>query len=211
MARAGIENEIDPAAGEPRPGTVGDPGVLADFKAESHSAEVEDEVAERHLAAFKVDALDATDRPRFEPAGFVVQSVAGEILFRDQALDDPIDDHRDGVVDRSFVPERQTHRDDEAAAFGGEFRERSKGAFAHLGSEEQVLASVSGEGEFGQAEPADSQLAGLGHGGGGPAAVAGPVERSLIQRGGAGDEAVHGGGSKIRIRENPRFLRADSC
>ena len=38
MARAGVEQDVGPALGEPRPGAVGDPGVAANFEADPHVA-----------------------------------------------------------------------------------------------------------------------------------------------------------------------------
>ena len=81
MARGGIEQNVGAAGGEARTGAIGDPGVAADFDADPHAAAVEEQVADRVLAAVDFDAADGARRPAAEPARLVVNAVAGEVLL----------------------------------------------------------------------------------------------------------------------------------
>ncbi len=82
MAGAGIEDDIDGAGGEPGAGTTGDPCVFADFKADADAADVEDEIADgERISCAWMEEIGNAGRPGFEPSGFVVDAIAGKVLF----------------------------------------------------------------------------------------------------------------------------------
>ena len=84
VAGAGIDQYIGAARRQARTGAVGDPGVAADFEADSHAAAIEKDVADRVLTAADFDAADDAGGPTAEPAGLVVDAISGQVLFGDE-------------------------------------------------------------------------------------------------------------------------------
>ena len=85
VAGAGIEQHIGATPGELSTCAVGDPGVAADFETDPHTAAIEEQVAEQDFFAANIDATHDAGRPTAEPARLVVDAVASEVLFADEA------------------------------------------------------------------------------------------------------------------------------
>lgn len=119
----GVEDDVDAVAGEVAAGAVRDPGVFADFEGNADALDIEDEVADGDVLAVFAELVvnDDASGPGVEPAGFVVEAVAGEVLFGDESGNLSIDEEGDGVVDGIFDPDGEADGDDEALGFGGNF------------------------------------------------------------------------------------------
>ena len=85
VTSTGIENQIHPSTSQAGPGTIRDPGVLADFKSETDATDIENQIADRQRNPTAFYFFNTAFRPRLEPARFVVQSIPGEILLRDKS------------------------------------------------------------------------------------------------------------------------------
>ncbi len=193
VAGGGVEDDIDSAAGEEAAGAVGNPGVFTDFEADADAVDFEDGVSDGEgvvaEAVFDNDAVG----PGVEPAGFVVEAIAGEVFLGDEASDFTVDEDGDGVVDGIFDPDREPNGDDHFLGFDGDFGEAGPGSLGDFVGEELVLTAVAGDGEFGEAEDGDVGGAGLGDGFEDAAAVAGPVEGDLVEAACAdADGVAHG-------------------
>ncbi len=120
MTGAGIEDEIDGAGGESCAGAVGYPGIFADFKADADAANVEDEIADGGGVVGEMMEIGDADGPGLEPTGFIVDAIASEVLFGDEASDFPVHDDSNGVVERVLMAYRQADGDDHASGVGQE-------------------------------------------------------------------------------------------
>jgi hypothetical protein len=133
--------------------------------------------------------------PGLEPAGFVVDAVAGEVLFADEAEDPAVGDEGGGVEDAVVDPQREAEGDDHAAGGREDFEEGLEGLAEGVGGLEGVLTSVSGEAELGEAEDRGLLVSGFGDGGEDAPHIPAPVERGLVEDGGGDAEELHDGRS----------------
>lgn len=192
---AGVEDDIDSAAGEESAGAVGDPGVFADFKADADAADFKNGVADGKVVIAEFVFDDDAFGPGVEPTGFVVESVAGEVFLGDETGDGAIDEDGDGIVNGVFDPDREANGDDHALGFGCDLGETVPGAFGEFVGEELVLATVAGDGELGQAKDGDVGFAGVGETLKDAATVTAPVHGDLVEAARAYSDGVSHGGS----------------
>mgnify|MGYP000498191423 CR=1 FL=1 len=101
-----------------RSGAICDPGVLADFQCDADAIDVKNRISDGDKIAFEFFAHYHAFRPGAEPTGLVVEAIAGEILFCDEACDLTIDEKRDGIVNGIFDPDGEADGDDEPLGFG---------------------------------------------------------------------------------------------
>jgi len=181
VAGAWVQDDVDSAAGEEAAGAVGDPGVFANFEADTNTPDFKNGISdgEKLAAEFVID--NDAFRPGVEPAGFVVESVAGEIFLGDKPSDLSVGDEGDGIIDGIFDPDRKANGDDEAFSFGNDLKEAVPGALGDFVGEKLVLAPIACDGEFREAKDRDFGVAGLLDRLQNAAAVPGPVHGNLIQ------------------------------
>src|SRR5690606_25440179 len=134
-----------------------------------------------------------------------------------KSLDLPVDDDGDNIKNRSFKPQRQTHRHNKPPALRSKFEQGGKSPLPDFGGKKHVLAAVTAQSQFRQAEPAHPVFLRLSHRRDGTTGVTRPVERSLIQGGGPGNDAVHKQwvraivSFKIRTGATRSFRRGKGC
>ena len=157
MARTGVEDNIDPAAGEVAAGAVSDPGVFADFERDADAIEIENDVADGDVFPISLKGLFYHDAfgPWLEPAWLVVETIASEVLLGYEASDLAIDEDGNGIKDGIFDPDRKTDRDDHPAGFGGDLFQTVPSALGNLVGEKVVFTTVTGDCKFGEAEDGD--------------------------------------------------------
>ena len=178
---AGVEDDIDSAAGEEAAGAVGDPGVFTDFEANADAADFENGISDGEVVIAEFVLDDDAFGPGVEPTGFVVEAVSCEVFLSDETADGAIDKDGDGVVNGVFDPDREADGDDHALGFWGDLSEAGPSALGEFVGEELVLAAIAGDGEFGQAKDGDVSFAGVGDALKDAAAVAAPVHGNLVE------------------------------
>ena len=90
MTGTWIHHNIDTTRRKSRTGTGADPSVFANFEPDFDARYVKQNIAEWVFGA--VDLNVPIDRigPSFEPAGFVVDPIAGKMLFAHESSDRPV-------------------------------------------------------------------------------------------------------------------------
>ncbi len=104
MAGAGIQDDVRAPGSEIGAGSVCDPCVLADLKADAHPAEIEDEISYGHSSSVRGGEIIADAfRPWLEPAWLVVNAVSGEIPLCGEAGDLSVHDQCACIEKRPLV------------------------------------------------------------------------------------------------------------
>lgn len=192
MAGAGVEQHVDATLGESSAGTIGDPGIFADFESKANTVTVEEQVSEGPGVGAGVVAVHVTGWPGAEPARFVVQTIACKVLFGGEAGDGPIGNEAGGVEDTVAVEERQSHGDGEIAGGGDDLQQLLPCGLPDVRCEKHVFAAIAGDAEFGEAEHLNVLFAGLVQNLQDAVQVSIPVERGLVQVGGCQPKGAHG-------------------
>jgi hypothetical protein len=103
VAGAGVQDDIDSAFGQFASGSIRHPGVFADFKADPHIADFEQQVAERQRLPGNLHLFAGIVRPSFEPARFVMDPFAGQVLLGHQPQQFAVNGHRRRVEQGSAM------------------------------------------------------------------------------------------------------------
>lgn len=189
---AGIEDEVGSVGGQQNAGTLGDPGVFANFETDADATDIEQQIADGDGFAFGGDVnVSLLHRPGFEPAGFVVESIASQMAFGDEAEEPAVHGQCHAVENRVLMEHGEAEGDDQPPGFGKQFLQGCPGSLAGVGAEEGILAAITGDAEFGKAEDGGS----LGTRGSdrlqNPGGITVPIERSLIQNGSGEMQEFH--------------------
>jgi len=181
MAGRRVEDQVDSAGRQGHARPVGGPGVFTDLEPDPHASELESEVSDRQVAVSLPDPAPTAAGPGPEPAGLVVNPVAGEVLLAHDPRQPAIRGDRHGVVHAVLVPDRQADRDRESPGLRENLLEHPPGHPLDSWREERILAAVARDAEFGEAKEGDPVRPGGGDGRHDPVPVPVPVERRLVE------------------------------
>ena len=87
VACAGIQDNVRAAGGTTCPGAIGDPCVFANFKPDTDTTNVEDDVAQRVGFTIEFNFRDNTIWPCLEPSRLVMDTIACQMLFPNKSED----------------------------------------------------------------------------------------------------------------------------
>ena len=181
VAGAGIENHVDSGEGHVSARAFGDPGVFADFHPDLHVATVESDVTDRILHIAYFDGVANAHGPGFEPTWFVVESLACQEPFGDEAEDFTVGGQAGGIEEAALVQEGNTDRDDHAACFRHDLLKDFEGSLLEAEGVKDVFTAVAADGHLGQAENGRTLAACFFDGGQDVRSIVLPVERGLVQ------------------------------
>ena len=103
MAGTGIEDNVSAACGQAASGPRSYPSVFADFKSDPDPANIKDQISNRILNVIDFNRGCDFCRPCFKPTCFVMDAVAGEVLFGDESNQAAVNDQRRDVKDSTGV------------------------------------------------------------------------------------------------------------
>jgi hypothetical protein len=121
-----------------------------------------------------------------------VNAVACEVALGHEAEDLPIGEEASGVEESVLVQDGQPDRNHDPFGRGGDALEDAESPFLDPAGQEGVFAAVAGDAQLGQAEDAHAAALGLGDARKDVRLVAFPIERRLVQYGGADAKELHG-------------------
>ena len=121
-----------------------------------------------------------------------MQPVTSEVLFGVKSHDFGVRKESDDVKEAVLETKREADGKGESLGFREDVEEDLEGSVGGVGRKELVLATIAGEGEFGEAEEGDLFFFCLSDDGEDARLVSIPVEWGLVERAGGKMDVSHG-------------------
>ncbi len=192
MAGTRVEDNIDALRRQLWTRAARDPGVLADLKADPHTIDLEQLIAQQVRLAVVAPFDMLARRPRLEPSRFVMNAIARQKPLGDQTQDFPVGQHRRRIEQAPTVHDRQADRHRQAFGLGQQRLQDPPRLDRGAPALKRILAAIPGNAQLGQTN--DPHLVGAGHSQAlnNALVIALPIQRGLVDRSSGDFDEFHG-------------------